>query len=133
MLAVNDAPSFTVNGASNFGFTDNTDPFVYQNWATDISAGPDNESTQSLNFVLVYLQGSDAFFDVPPSIDETTGDLSFDINDSADGTVELRIYLTDDGGTDYDGVDTSGDVEITITRTIPDVIFKNSFEVSQNS
>ena len=133
VFAVNDAPEFEVDGAQIFGFTELTQFINYEGWAINIHPGADNESAQVLTFDLLYLQGDDSFFDVVPSIDSSTGTLTFDVSDAAEGTVEMMVFLTDNGGTQFGGEDTSTGVPITITRTVGDVIFKNSFELPQSS
>ncbi len=127
VLPVNDAPEFTVAGATVFGFGNLISMINYEDWATEISTGPDNESAQTWFFDLIYLQGDDSFFSAVPSIDQA-GTLSFEVSDTADGVVEMMVYLSDDGGTDNGGIDTSAGVMITIGRTISDVIFSDSFE-----
>lgn len=128
VIPVNDAPEFVVDGATTFGFGDLIQPIEYENWAIDINAGAANETGQTLTFDLVYLQGDDSFFEVVPSIDSSTGTLTFEVADTANGTVEMRVFLTDDGGTENGGVDTSPGADISIGRSLSDVIFENSFE-----
>jgi len=127
VIPVNDAPEFTVEGLQVFNFGTIIQSISDENWAINISPGADNEADQVLTFELIYLQGNDSFFEVPPSID-STGALTFEVDQAAEGTVELMVYLTDDGGTEQGGSDTSTGETITINRTISDVIFKNSFE-----
>jgi len=128
---VNDAPHFVVEGSHYFNFSDLTPP-VDEQCAIEISPGADNEFEQTLTFDLVYSQGDDSFFEVVPSIDSGTGILPFEVSDSAEGTVEMQVFLSDDGGTDNGGVDISTGETITFSRTLSDVIFKNSFESPGN-
>ena len=130
---VNDAPTFTQSGAGVFSFTDITQSINYEDWATDIDAGAANEAHQGLFFEITFLSGNASFFSQQPSINAQTGTFSFEVSNQAEGTVELLIQLTDNGGTDDGGVDTSPPVTVTISRITSDVIFKNSFEFPQGS
>jgi len=47
------------------------------------------------------------FFTVPPSIDPTTGTLTYQVAPGVSGTFRISVVLTDDGGTSAGGVDTS--------------------------
>ena len=132
VLPVNDAPEFVVDGSTSFGFGDLAELIEYENWAIDINAGADNEDDQALVFDLLYVQGNDSFFDVVPSID-ASGELVFDVADNADGTVEMQVFLSDDGGTENGGEDTSTGVTVTFSRSPSDVIFNDSFEASGGS
>ncbi|TDR19560.1 choice-of-anchor Q domain-containing protein [Marinicella litoralis] len=128
VLPVNDAPSFLLEGFSHFSFADSTPYVTYEDWAINMYSGADNEADQQLSFIISYIEGDASFFTVEPFVDASTGTLSFDLSDQAEGQVTLMIQLVDDGGTDNGGIDTSAGELITISRTISDVIFKNSFE-----
>jgi hypothetical protein len=130
---VNDAPSFDAIGPNVFHFAGDTSTYIYPGWSEQISAGPQNESHQSLTFEISYLEGNAQFFDVDPVVDVVTGDLSFNVENDVDGQVILLIKLKDDGGTDYGGIDMSTGVQVTITHSTTDIIFKNSFESSIGS
>ena len=101
---VNDVPSFTAGAPVSV--SKDTGPQVINGWATAISAGPPNESGQNLTF-LVNVTSNPGVFAVPPTIDGTTGDLSFTPDADNNGTASLEIQLMDDGGTANGGVDTS--------------------------
>jgi hypothetical protein len=94
-------------------------------WAFDISAGPANENDQILTFMVEVVTGSPGFFAVLPSVNATTGNLTFKLSSAATGTAEVNIILQDDGGTDFGGV-------YVFTSTLyihtSDLIFANSFE-----
>ncbi|MDT8439336.1 MAG: tandem-95 repeat protein [Wenzhouxiangellaceae bacterium] len=108
---VNDPPSFTPgvdvdvledSGAYN------------QPWATVISAGPADESGQSLTFNIT-ANDNPGLFAVGPTLDASTGNLSFTPVADAFGSANLTLVLSDDGGTANGGVDTSAIVNLVIT------------------
>ncbi|MCA9179762.1 MAG: hypothetical protein KDB14_35140, partial [Planctomycetales bacterium] len=104
---VNDAPSFTP-GVNLDPLAPTAGPQNYAAWATAISKGPANESTQNLSFVLTPVQTVGTLtFITAPDIDETSGNLTFEINNTSDGFIAYNAALTDDGGTANGGVDTS--------------------------
>ncbi|MEZ4525376.1 MAG: DUF4347 domain-containing protein [Desulfobacterales bacterium] len=92
-------------------------------FATDIIAGPDNEASQKVKFIVqdvtVEIDGdevdSSELFDVLPSIapvnysglSAASGNLTFTLKDNAYGTAVVSVLLQDDGGTLYGGDDTS--------------------------
>jgi hypothetical protein len=109
VTAVNDAPSFTPGG----DVTVNEDSGLYSAaWATAISAGPANESSQTVNFVVN--NSNNALFSSQPAI-STSGVLTFTPAANANGTATVTVTLHDDGGTANGGVDTSSPVTFTIT------------------
>ncbi|HVX62800.1 MAG TPA: Ig-like domain-containing protein, partial [Pirellulales bacterium] len=108
---VNDAPSFTAGvdqtvnedaGAQSVGA-----------WATNISAGPADEASQTLTFQV----SSDnlALFSVQPSIDPATGALTYTPAPNANGVAHVTVTLHDNGGTANGGVDASAPQSFTIT------------------
>ncbi len=125
LAPVNDAPSFTAT-LLNLQLAPGT-VFSESGWASDISPGPANESDQLLQFVI---SGSPPpnFFTVPPSVNATTGDLSFTLHSQASGTAELQIRLQDSGGTSSGGVNLSPPVSLTIESLNADVLFSDGFE-----
>ena len=108
--AVNDAPSYVSGG----NVTVNEDSGAYSAaWATAISAGPSNESAQSVTFH-VTSNSNPSLFAGGPSI-SAAGVLSFTINANAFGSATLTVTLSDDGGTANGGADTSPAQTFTIT------------------
>ena len=108
--SVNDAPSFTSGG----DVTVNEDSGAYSAaWATGISAGPANESGQTLTFNLTG-NSNPSLFASGPSID-SAGVLSFTLAANAFGSATLNVTLSDDGGTANGGADTSAPQSFTIT------------------
>src|SRR5439155_1228411 len=81
-------------------------------WATGISAGPSDESNQTLTF-LVTNNTNPSLFSTAPSI-SSSGALSFTPAANANGSATITIVLKDSGGTANGGVDTSPSQTFTI-------------------
>jgi hypothetical protein len=107
---VNDAPSFT-KGADQMVKND-SGPNSIPNWATGISAGPADESGQTLSFELT--PSNSAIFLVPPAI-SPAGTLTFTPKANAVGISTVAVQLHDNGGTADGGVDTSAPQSFSIT------------------
>jgi hypothetical protein len=107
---VNDAPSFV--GAGNVSVLEDSGAYSAA-WASGISAGPANESGQSVT-LLVTGNSNAALFSVAPSL-SATGVLTFTVAPNAFGTATITIRAQDDGGTANGGVDTSASQTFTIT------------------
>ncbi len=120
---VNDAPSFDVNSNVLIG---SLGQYVTLPWASNLSTGPADESSQSLVFVIQIVSAPTGFFAGFPSIDASTGDISFELANGATGQAELSVSLRDDGGTANGGADTSPPVLLTIAAS--DIIFADGFE-----
>ena len=106
---VNDAPSFTAGGDVSV----NEDSGGYSAaWASDISAGPANESGQSVSFIVS--NGNNALFSTQPAI-AADGTLTFVPAADANGTAMVTVSLSDDGGTANGGDDTTAAVASPIT------------------
>ena len=103
--AVNDPPSFT-KGLDQFVAEDCGAQSV-EGWATDISAGADNESDQTLTFKINNNTNA-ALFSAGPAV-SNAGVLSYTPADNANGTATLDISLSDSGGA------SSGLYTVTIT------------------
>jgi len=104
---VNDAPSFTSGG--NVNSPEDT-PFSAP-WATAISAGPADESGQTLTFNVTVTSNA-GLLSTLPSI-SPAGVLSFTPATNASGSATIDVTLSDSGG----GTNTSGTVTFTITVT----------------
>lgn len=111
--SVNDAPSFT-KGA-NQTVSNNAGAQTVANWATNISPGPADESSQTVAFQVTNNTNS-GIFTVTPAI-SPTGTLTYTPNPSAGGTATISINLKDNGGTANGGADTSVTQTFTITIT----------------
>jgi hypothetical protein len=106
--SVNDAPSFTSGG----DVTVDEDSGAYSAaWATAISAGPANESSQTVSFNVS--NSNNALFSVQPSV-SSTGVLSFTPAADANGSATVTVAAQDNGGTANGGVDTSASQTFTI-------------------
>jgi uncharacterized delta-60 repeat protein len=126
ITAVNDAPSFAVG--SDQSVNENSGANSVSGFASGIGAGPTSESGQTLTFHVS--NDNNALFDVQPDIDESTGNLTFTLAANANGSATVSVYLTDDGGTDNGGDDTSDTQTFTITVT--DVNDEPSFTAGAN-
>ncbi|MFO0796475.1 MAG: Ig-like domain-containing protein [Gemmataceae bacterium] len=111
VAAVNDAPTFTAGG--NVAPPPGSGAYSAA-WATAVSAGPANESTQTLAFDVTTTNAG--LFAVAPAV-SPTGVLSFTPAANASGTATVTVRLTDDGGTANGGIDASAPQSFTITLT----------------
>jgi VCBS repeat-containing protein len=109
---VNDVPSFTV-GADQTAIED-TGPHTVNGFVTGISAGPTEESGQTVNFLVS--NNNNALFAVAPSID-AHGNLTYTLADNANGSATVTVKAHDNGGTASGGVDTSAAQTFTIGVT----------------
>ncbi len=125
VLPVNDPPSYEVSAPRALDEDDGQ--VIYDNWITNISPGPPNESFQhkDLNFsITTYdkfwneLKGLDfnapnnVLFKTPPALtidetDTTKAHLSFELNDNHNGVGYIYFNISDEGGVEYSGIDTS--------------------------
>ena len=108
---VNDIPVFT-KGANQV-VDENSDPQSISNWASGISAGPEDEADQILTFNVS--TDNDGLFEVGPAVDPLTGELTFTPAADSFGEATVTISLSDNGGTTNGGNDTSADQTFTIT------------------
>ena len=108
VTAVNDVPSFT-KGADKTVVED-SGAQTFAGWATSISKGPSDESGQVLTF---HVSATDtSLFSSQPAV-STAGTLTFTPAADANGTTNVDVYLTDNGGT----VGCSGACDTTATQT----------------
>jgi len=99
--AVNDAPSFTAGGDQATVMTAGEQ--IANGWATDISAGPANESSQTVSFQVTAADAS--LFSAGPAV-SSDGILTF-TPAGTPGTTTVDVVIMDDGGTANSGVDAS--------------------------
>ncbi|HEY6210928.1 MAG TPA: Ig-like domain-containing protein, partial [Vicinamibacterales bacterium] len=111
ITAVNDAPSFT--GGPNIVQDSNNGSYSQAGWATSISAGAANESTQALTFEVAANTNS-SLFTAGPAL-TSSGTLTFTPVAGVSGSANVTIRLRDDGGTANGGVDASSTFTFTIT------------------
>ena len=83
-------------------------------WATGISAGPANESSQPLNFIVT--NNNNALFSAQPAV-AATGTLTYTPAANANGSATVTVKIHDNGGIANGGVDTSAPQTFTITVT----------------
>ncbi len=112
VTAVNDAPSFT-RGSSQIVLEDAAAQTV-AGWATALSAGPANEVSQVLNFIVS--NSNNALFSVQPTV-AANGTLTFTPAANASGSAIVSVQIHDNGGTANGGVDTSAVQTFTIAVT----------------
>ena len=102
VTAVNDAPSFT-KGADQTVAEDAGAQSV-PGWATAISPGPANESTQTVDFPVS--NDNNALFSSQPAV-SSNGTLTYTPAANANGTAIVTVRAHDNGGTAGGGVDIS--------------------------
>jgi len=111
VLPVNDVPYFTKGDS----VTVDEDSGLYSSlWATDISAGNSGETDQKLTFYVS--TNNNSLFSQLPVMGED-GILTFSPASDANGTATVSVFLTDDGGTENGGEDTSETVTFVISIT----------------
>ncbi len=113
VIARNDAPSF-IKGSDQSAPQDAGAQSVSA-WATGISPGPADESGQTMTFHVT--NNNNSLFSAQPTVDETTGDLTYTPSPNAKGSATVSLYLADNGGTDNSGSDTSDPQTFIITVT----------------
>ena len=94
---VNHAPTFTLAG--NQSVNENAPAQTVLNFATNMSAGPANESSQTLVGFTVTQTGStgNLTFTAPPVVDVKTGTLTYQPAPNTTGTATFNVTLTDSG------------------------------------
>lgn len=103
VLPVNDSPSF-VKGVDQVSVEDASEQSI-ENWARNLSAGPDDESSQILAFEI--FTDNDELFAIYPTVSTINGTLVFQSKPDMSGVANVSIRLKDDGGTDNGGIDSS--------------------------
>jgi hypothetical protein len=106
ITAVNDPPTFT--GGPDQTVNEDAGAQSVANWATAISAGP-NEGSQTVAFSVTN-NTNPSLFSVAPAI-SPAGTLTYTPAANVSGTASITVVLTDDGG----GSDTSAPYTFTIT------------------
>jgi hypothetical protein len=115
VTAVNDEPSFALPGSPGQTVLEDAGAQTVSGFATAMSAGPSDESAQTLTFDVT--NNSNSLFSAQPDIDETTGDLTFTPAANRNGSATVSVKISDNGGTANSGDDTSGTQTFTITVT----------------
>src|SRR5450830_1277675 len=88
---INDTPSFT--GSADQMVLENCGPKTIAGWATNVSAGPSNESGQTLKFNVT--NSNNSLFAVQPAV-AANGTLTYTPAANANGTATVTLTLTDD-------------------------------------
>jgi hypothetical protein len=112
IVPVNDAPSFTKG--PNQTVAEDAGSITANGWVTAISAGPPDEVSQTLTFLVT--NNNNALFLNQPAI-SPVGSLMFTPATNANGTATVTVRLQDSGGTANGGADTSLPQTFTITVT----------------
>ena len=117
---VNDAPTF-VPGTSLIGLDDATSTTYSAQWGTSLSAGPADESAQTLSFVMT--NSNPGLFTTAPTlvVSGSTATLAFVTPAASNGEATLTVRLKDNGGTALGGEDTSDPVTIRIVVSASDL------------
>ncbi|MGE0132541.1 MAG: Ig-like domain-containing protein [Blastocatellales bacterium] len=110
---VNDAPSFVKGPDQTVG--EDGGPQIINLWATAVSAGPANESGQSLSFQIAGATNP-GLFSAGPALN-AAGDLTYTLAANANGGATITVVLKDSGGTANGGVDTAAPQSFVITVT----------------
>ncbi len=108
---VNDAPAFTVG--PNQTVLEGVGAQTVDPWATGISPGPANESSQTVSFNITG-NTNPGLFSAGPAI-SSSGVLTYTPAPTTSGSATLTLALSDNGGTANGGVDTSAPQTFTIT------------------
>ena len=131
VTCVNDPPSF--DKGTDQTVDEDAGAQTVQNWATNISAGPANESAQAVSFTV--LHDNSLLFSAQPNIDPN-GALTYTPAQNANGNATVTVQLKDDGGTENGGKDTSDSQTFTITVNPvddPPVAVADAATVSEDS
>ncbi|HSD45035.1 MAG TPA: choice-of-anchor Q domain-containing protein [Pyrinomonadaceae bacterium] len=100
---VNDAPTFTPGLSQNHD--EDAGAFSIP-WASNISAGPPDESGQTLTFQITG-NSNTTLFASQPTIPNESGIIQYQLKPNANGVAFLTVVLKDNGGTANGGKDTS--------------------------
>lgn len=110
VTAVNDAPSFTEG--TDRTVDEDAPAQTITNWATSLSAGPSDESGQTLSFVVT--NTNNALFSAQPTI-AANGTLTFMPAANQSGAATVTVRIQDTGGTANGGVNQSASQTFIIT------------------
>jgi Bacterial Ig domain len=112
VAAVNDAPSFDLQTNPNQTVNEDAGTQTVAGFATNASAGPANESSQTVSFAVT--NDNHALFSGQPTI-SPSGTLTYTPTPNANGTANVTVRARDDGGTANDGDDESAPRTFAIT------------------
>ncbi|MFA6546133.1 MAG: cohesin domain-containing protein, partial [Limisphaerales bacterium] len=120
---VNDAPAFSLSGTNVIVFPGDGGVVIRASWVTNISAGPADESGQTVGFTTT--NGNHALFIDQPVL-LADGTLEFTPEPTASGVVTVGVRAADNGGTANGGNDTGDWQTFTITFTAVKVFVSDS-------
>src|SRR5207244_1879845 len=114
--AINDAPSFTLSGNPP-AVDEGAGSQVVSGFATNMSPGPSDESAQTVvfNVAVTAVTSGNLTFDAPPTIDATTGELTYTATPGTSGTATVQATLVDSGSGTAPNVNASTPHTFTIT------------------
>ena len=112
--AVNDAPSFALGSNIDLELDEDGIGKSVESWVSDISKGPIDEVSQILSFNITSSKSDSTIFIQFPEINEVSGKIEYSITPDYNGLAEFTINLSDDGGKEYGGQDTSVDTTFSI-------------------
>ena len=108
---VNDPPQFTPG--NDLSVLEDSAPYS-ATWATNIVAGPPDESSQIVSFIVAPAVATDSkYFAVQPAID-SAGVLTFTLAKDVNGVVALDVFARDNGGNNA----SVGDLNISPTHRL---------------
>jgi CSLREA domain-containing protein len=120
--AVNDAPVFNVVGGSPPAANEDVGAQTVVNFASGMAVGPStaiaaDESSQTLTGFTVTTTPLSGNLELAslPTVDTSTGTLTYQPVANTNGTMSINVALSDDGGTGNGGVNTSAVQTFTIT------------------
>ena len=113
VLAVNDAPSFSLTG-TNYSILEDAGAQTIPNAVTNIVAGPADEAGQTVSFEVSNTASN--LFSAQPVI-SGAGTLTFTPAANANGSATVSVVARDDGGTANGGTDSSVAQVLTIVIT----------------
>jgi len=102
IIWANHAPSFSKG--PDIQILEDAPAQTYDDWATNIKAGPDEEDFQAVYFILSVEQPQ--LFEELPVI-SSKGKLSFRTKPDINGKTLVNVFLKDNGGTEFGGQDQS--------------------------
>lgn len=130
VTAVNDAPTITLG--ANPSVAEDAAAQSLAGWATAITAGPADESGQTLTIV-GWTNSNPGLFAAQPSL-SLGGTLAYTPAANASGSATITFALQDNGGTANGGVDTTATLSFTITVSpAPDAPIANNDTVTTPS
>lgn len=125
VTAVNDVPAFTLSGDRSV--IEDVPAQTVENFATSLSAGPADESDQTLQFQVT--NNNPSLFAVAPII-SSTGVLTYTLAANANGSATVTVKLQDSGGTDAGGVNITEaqtfNIQVSAVNDVP------SFQIGEN-